>query len=190
MQNRRLRLFSGKRGIADVAGSQAGTDSSLDCYLRNFSGMVKSGRTQAACLVKRGLSGALPETLQEDWSRGCPRAQLSYLVFACWRLLPPAQRKKKPSPLWKSRLRPSRPTRASTSDLIGRADQTRLARHAVFDGPAPGQNAATSVRRSLVRELRETSPVQTFIRQGGLSACRDLVLQTVAAPIPKDRTLC
>ena len=181
---------SDRRVLADVAGRQRSIAGSLDCYFGKFSAMVSAGRTQAAYFLKRRLPGAMPANVQKCWSRGCRRAHVSYLVFACWRLLPPAQRKKNLSPLWKSRLRPSRPTRASTSDLIGRADQTRLARHAVFDGPAPGQNAATSVRRSLVRELRETSPVQTFIRQGGLSACRDLVLQTVAAPIPKDRTLC
>ena len=179
-----------RRVLAYVAGSQRSIIGSLDCSFGKFSAMVLAGRTQATYFLKRRLSGAIPANVQEYWSRGCRRAHVSYLVFACWRLLPLAQRKKKPSPLWKSRLRPNRPTRASTSDLIGRADQTRLARHAVFDGPERGLNGAIPARRSPAHEVRETSKAMTFIRQGGLSAYLDLVLQTVAAPFPKDRNLC
>jgi hypothetical protein len=107
-----------RRVFADVAGSQPTTDGSLDCYIGNFSAMLYEGRTQATYFLKRGLSGAMPSAVQEYWSRGCRKAQLSYLVFVCWRLLPPAQRKKRPSFQQPSRLRPSLPTLANISDLI------------------------------------------------------------------------
>jgi hypothetical protein len=107
-----------RRVFADVAGSQRTTDGSHDCYFGNFSAMVLAGRTQAAFFLKRGSSGALPPAVQEYWSRGCRKAQLSYLVFACWRLLPPAPRKKKPSFQPPNRSRLSLPTLANTSDLI------------------------------------------------------------------------
>ena len=179
-----------RRVLADVAGPHRSNRGRLDCYFGKFSAMILRGRTQAAYFLKRRLLGAMPANVQEYWSRGCRRAHVSYLVFACWRLLPLAQRKKKPSPLWKSRLRPNQPTRANTSELIWRADQTRLARHAVFAGPEIGPNAATFGCRSLEYDVRETSKDRTFILKGGLSACLDLVLQTVAAPFPKDRNLC
>lgn len=190
MRNRRLRLFSGKRGIADVAGPQAGTDSSLDCYLRNFSGMVRAGRTQAACLVKRGLSGALPETLQEDWSRGCPRAQLSYLVFACWRLLPPAQRKKKPLPMWQSRFRPNPPTRANTSDLKRRAARGNHRQHAVFYSTRAKQDVPAADLNLPMLGAIKRSKASWVIRSGGLLAHLNLMLKPDAIAYTQDRNLC
>lgn len=190
MRNSRLSLFRGKRGVADVAGPQAATDGSLDCHIRNFSAMLHAGRTQAACLVKRGLSGAMPATVQKDWSRGCPRAQLSYLVFACWRLLPPAQRKKKPLPMWQSRFRPNLPTQANTSDLKRRAAGGNLGRHASLADHRKGPSKAKNKIGSVVFSAKTTPKNPRSIRHGRLSACLDLMLKTGAVPHIQDRSLC
>lgn len=121
MQARYLAGLPVRRVFADVAGSQRTSGGSLECYVGFFSAMVLTGRTQAAYFLKRGLSGALPPAVQEYWSRGCRKAQLSYLVFACWRLLPPVPKKKKPSYLWQNRSRLSLPTLANISDLTANA---------------------------------------------------------------------
>ena len=185
----RMGRFPGKR-VADVAAPQTAGDSSLDCLFGNFSAMLHAGRTQATYLVKRWLYRALPATVQEYWSRGCPRAHVSYLAFACWRLSPPAQRKKKPSPMWTNRLAPSQPTQANTSDLIGRAAMGNLGRHAVFCGAQQGFGPCAPVRRVMMPDASKTSKTMAFFQRGGLSAPFDLVLKTVAVPYTQDRSLC
>ena len=182
--------FQHRRALADVAGPQTAGDISLDFVFGNFSAMLAAGRTQAACLVKRWLYWALPATVQEYRSRGCPRAQLSYLVFACWRLSLPAQRKKKPSPMLKSRFQPNLPIPANTNDLIRRVDGGNLGRHAVFYRPQWGLHPVAPVGRTILLGASKTPKFTAFIRQSGLSAPRDLVLKTVAVPYTQDRSLC
>lgn len=108
---------------ADVAPPQLATDASLHCHFSPESAIVRAGRTQAVCLLKRGLRGKIALTFQEDWSRGCRRAHVSFLVFACWHLLPLAHRKKKKSYLLKSPSLWSRPIPANTSNILRRASR-------------------------------------------------------------------
>ena len=124
----------GKRVVADVAGPQHLSDASIAWSFGKISAMVTAGRTQAACLLKRGLWGDTSPAVQDYWSRGCPRAHVSYLAFACWRSSPPAPKRKKPSPMWQSRSRPSLPTPANTSDLMRRAASGNPGLHAAFSG--------------------------------------------------------
>ena len=121
MQSRHPAYLPVRRVFADVAAAQPTSGNSLVCYVGIFSAIIHEGRTHATYFSKRGLSGAMPPAVQEYWSRGCRKAQLLYLVFACWRLLPPVPRKKNQSRLSKSRLQPSLPTQANISDLTASA---------------------------------------------------------------------
>lgn len=97
------------------------------CHSEIFSGMVTSGRTQAACNVNwgQGCKDADPGAPQERWRRGCRRADVScwpWLLLQPWPVAP--RRPKKLSRL--NRLRSSRPLPANTSNGSGRACQPRL----------------------------------------------------------------
>lgn len=128
-----------KRLLADVGLPQDATDGRLHCQFASYSAMIRADRTQAVYFLQRRLSGIKAPAFQEYWSRGCRRALVSFSVFACWPLWLLAPRKKKKLLLWKSRYQPSLPTLASTSDLVRRADQRFLARHAVFPDIDPQQ---------------------------------------------------
>lgn len=123
---------SDKRILADVGQQQMAPFARLGCHPGPISAMLARGRTQAACLSQRGRGRGCPAALQEYRSRGCLRAHVSSWVFACWPLWLPASQKKKLSPLWKSRFRPSLPTQASTSKDLRRAGLIRLIGHAAF----------------------------------------------------------
>jgi hypothetical protein len=120
-----------RRVIADTLPRIIETNATDHCHRDRFSAKVRLGRTQAVYFLKRGSSGAKPPAVQEFWSRGCLRAHVSYLVFACW----PSWQLAHPSRkllLSKHRSPPSLPSQASTSDLTRRADPTKLSRHADF----------------------------------------------------------
>ena len=158
------------RNLADVAAPQGKSEPSIDWSFGQTSVTVPAGRTQAAFLSKRWMWGGTPHAVQEYWSRGCLRAHVSYLVFACWRLLPPAHQKKKLSPMWKSRFQPNLPTQVNTSDLKRRVDRG-----------TPRQRAALSGREA--RSLRLTTDLGLFV------LC-PAMLKTDAVPNVQDRSLC
>ena len=126
--------FTTKRVLADVALPHLEFDASLDCQFPAESAMVRAGRTQAVCLLKRGFRENVFPTLQEYWSRGCRRARVPFSHFAWWPLWQHVQRKKKKLYLWKSRFRPSRPITANTSKSLRRATWGNPTRHAAFFG--------------------------------------------------------
>ena len=162
--------LSYKRVVADVAGPQDTSDGSIAWPFGKISAMVAAGRTQAACLLKRRLWGDTSPAVQDYWSRGCPRAHVSYLVFACWRLSPAAPKRKKPSLMWQSRSQPSLLTQANTSDLMRRAAGGNLCRHAALSG-------------RICQFVRLRVAV-------GLSVLCYPMLKTVAVPPTQDRSLC
>lgn len=121
-----------RRVLADVGMQQPMRDARRRCQSCVTSAMIAPGRTQAAYLSQRGRRRARPAAFQEYRSRGCLRAHVLLWVFACWPLWLHANQKKKLSPMWKSRLRPSLPTLASTSNKFRRASQKGLIWHAAF----------------------------------------------------------
>lgn len=135
-----------KHLFADVALPHLELGVSLDCHFPAESAMLRSDRTQAVCLVKRGLMGKMSPTLQEYWSRGCLRARVLFLHFAWLPLWQHVQRKKKQLYLWKSRFRSSLLTTANTSKFLRRATGDNPPwRAAFFGGDHTGALAAFRV---------------------------------------------
>lgn len=132
MRPRNAALSGIRRIPADVGMPQQATDGRLHCQSEPSSAIVATGRTQAVYFLQRRFWGLGSPAFQEYWSRGCRRARVLFLHFAWLPLWQHVQRKKKKSYLLKSRYQPSLPTLANTSDLVWRADQRFLARHAVF----------------------------------------------------------
>jgi hypothetical protein len=211
------RNLPNKRILADVAVPHLATDGRLHCLFTESSAKVFAGRTQAVYFLQRGTWGGKPPAFQEYWSRGCRRAHVSFSVFACWPLWQLAQRKKSLSYLWMSRLPPSQPTRASTSNTLRRADQQSLTRHATSTQPdlrryfgrrnniiesnsrdaravAVRQNdrLANLPRRAATVRTPLTPQFQTSAQmvRSGLSAHLSAVLKPAAVPIMQDRSLC
>ncbi len=186
--------------FADVEVPQAQNDDSLHCQCNGYSAKVRAGRTQAVCFLQRGSSGATSPAVQEFWSRGCRRARVLLWVFACWPLWQLASLKKKKSPLWKSRSRPNRPTRASTSSLRRRAGRTCLVRRA---DTKSGDLRRSSGRATFVssvgclfaggKQHSSTAPFFSGERHFvgiGFSACIEPMLKPAAGPTTQDRCIC
>ena len=161
----------------DSDGPQWAIHSRDHCQFGLSSRMVPSGRTQAAYFLKRGFWGETPPAVQEYWSRGCRRARVLYSVFACWPLWLLAHRKKKQSPLWKSRYQPSLPTPASISDDLRRADQGNLVWHAEF-------TFRTAIDRHLATKFG------WFICGGSLPDGIEAMLRPAVVPLIQDRSIC
>lgn len=127
--------------VFDAAMPQAGALAKKPCQSGDLSAIVHVGRTQAVCTSRRG--SACRGTLQEHRSRGC-RAPRSFCRFAwlpSWQLVAVALRKK--SSTWKIRLsRSNRPTPASTSKTIGRANGANAPWPALFLSGASAANPA------------------------------------------------
>lgn len=128
MQTQYVERLSPPARQYDVAESQVANLDETTCLFGAKSGMVGTGRTQAAYKTYRGRLDCTTAqtTLQKDWSRGCRRARRSFLPLA---LLPSRQlahlSKKKSfmltSPQW---FPSSQYLKANTAtDLSGRASQ-------------------------------------------------------------------
>jgi hypothetical protein len=194
---------SDKRILADVALQHLAMVGRLHCHFSESSAKVPAGRTQAVYFSQRGTRGNKPPAFQEYWSRGCRRALALLSVFVCWLSWQLAQRKKSQLPTCQSRLPPSQPIPASTSNILRRADQQSLSRHA----PSTSSDLRRYFGRqdSIVecdrREMRIVAlrhrnalPYRLFqtsvqILQGGLSARLQAVLKAAAVPIMQDRSI-
>lgn len=103
----------------DAALPQAACLSQKSCKFDDLSAIVHAGRTQAACILRRGRARCA--TLQEHRSKAC-RAPKSFCRFASlpsWQLA--LQKKKKSSTSMMRPLRSNRPTPENTSKTFGRA---------------------------------------------------------------------
>jgi len=122
MHPQHLAYLIHRRDLADVAESQGANLDTFGCQIVSVSDTIHSDRTQAVYASDRGRWGVWSPapTSQEYRSRGCLRAHGLFSHFAWWHSLPLAPRKKKKLSMLTRRFRPSRSTRANTSDLTGR----------------------------------------------------------------------
>lgn len=128
-----LFLLAG-HSVADVAAPQVANlvrlswENGADCA------NVSAGRSQAAYTSDRGRGddGSSRLTLQENRSRGCPRAPRPFWQCALSLSLQHAPRKKKPFTSNNRPCRLSRPTPASSSKYFGRANGALTPRPALF----------------------------------------------------------
>ena len=170
MADTAVRFSSRKRVSADSFCRSAAVWRRVHCHFTQFAGRVMQGRTQAAFLLKRGARDDISPTLQEYRSRGCLRAHVSFLVFACWPLWLLAQRKKSLSLSLKNQFRLSLPSPVSTSKTIWRAGRGNPVWHAFGAALLFRQGAKFGV--------------------AGLSDCYDPVLRTTAVAKSQDRSPC
>ena len=123
----------GQTGAIEVSESQANNLDQAACLSVKFSAMLTQGRTQAALTSKWGKVGSLPISApQENWSRGCRIACVSFWPWP-WLVSSPLARKKLNKKLSMStslRFPSSRPTPANTSK------NTEQGRGAYAFGPA------------------------------------------------------
>ena len=123
----------GRTGAIEVSESQANNLDRVACHSVKFSAMIAQGRTQAALTSEWGKVGSLSASApQENWSRGCRIACVSFWPWP-WLVSSPLARKKlnkKSSMSTSRRLPSSRPTPANTSNISGRG------RGAFAHGPA------------------------------------------------------
>lgn len=106
-------------GQFDAALPQAACLSGKSFQFGDLSAIVHAGRTQAACILRRGRTRCV--TLQEHRSKAC-RAPKSFCRFASLPSWQPAlQKKKKSSTSMMRPLRSSRLTPENTSKTFGRA---------------------------------------------------------------------
>ena len=143
MRLRDMAPCSAKHLAADVMPPQLATDVSRHCPFRPDSAKVRTDRTQAVCLLKRGLRGKSAPAFQEYWSRGCRRSHALFSHFVWLPLWQHALRKKKKLYLLKSRCLSSRPLPANTSNILQRASRGNSVWRAAVSGtlgasaPAP-----------------------------------------------------
>jgi len=150
-------------GAIEVSESQADNLDRAACLSAKISVMLLQGRTQAVLTSEWGKVGSLPASApQENWSRGCKRACVSFWPWP-WLVSSPLARKKLNRKLSMStslRLPSSRPTPASTSK------NTEQGRRAVALGPA--STAAVLALPLVAASIPASSHLLTSTIAGGV----------------------
>lgn len=177
MRLRDMAPCSAKHLAADVMPPQLATDVSRHCPFRPDSAKVRTDRTQAVCLLKRGLRGKSAPAFQEYWSRGCRRSHALFSHFVWLPLWQHALRKKKKLYLLMNRSRPSLPLQASTSNLLRRVGWGNPVRHAAVLLPGSKRTCSSENKCDLAGHR-------------ALLARLVLVLKTAAVPFIQDRSPC
>ena len=142
-------FFLAENGLADVAAPQADNLVRLEWDLRATCAKVPSGRTQAAYTSERGQGDGVSSCLtpQENRSRGCRRAHVSFWFWLRLQLWLLAPRRKSRCP---SRSPRKSWTPASTSNRLGRANGGACPRPALI---------LSGVRFDLGRLIRHHTPL-------------------------------